>query len=159
MRACQERLRQKWIIPNRTSIKEIVFDIWPGLPMHMEVEASNETELMKFLDELDIDNTNIRYSSATGFYGEILGLTPNKINNETPDLSYATVKNVLGPFVNDKSKFTDILANQKKQLIKFGFGALLKPAKQTNKQNKVNETTNGKQPKNKKGKTIKKKLT
>jgi len=48
MKAYQERLRQKWIIPSRPEIKEIVFDIWPGLPMHMEVEADTETTLMNF---------------------------------------------------------------------------------------------------------------
>jgi hypothetical protein len=133
LKGYQERLRQKWIIPARPEIKEIVFDIWPGLPMHMEVEASTESDLTTFLDELGIDKTNIRYSSATGFYGEILGITPNKINNQTPDLSYGTVNTVLGPFVTDKRKFAKILAEQKKYLTRFGFKSLLDSDKKINK--------------------------
>ena len=54
MKAYQERLRQKWIIPSKPQIKEIVFDLWPGLPMHMEIEAETEKDLMNFLDELSI---------------------------------------------------------------------------------------------------------
>ena len=54
MKAYQERLRQKWIIPDRPEIKEIVFDMWPGVPMYMEVEAGTEKDLERFLDDLDI---------------------------------------------------------------------------------------------------------
>ena len=55
MKSYQERLRQKWIIPSKPEIKEIVFDIWPGLPPYMEIEAKTEQDLLQFLSDLNID--------------------------------------------------------------------------------------------------------
>ena len=92
MKAYQERLRQKWIIPDRPDIKEIVFDIWPGLPLYMEIEASTEKDLMKFLDELGVnDKANVRYGGASSFYEEILGVPKDVINNKTPKLDFKHV--------------------------------------------------------------------
>ena len=124
-KAYQEKLRQKWIIPSRPEIKEIVFDIWPGMPIYMEVEAESESVLMNFLTELGINKDKIRYSGASMFYNEILGINPDKINNNTPILNFATVKDVLHSSVNDKNKFNKILQQQKTYLQRFGFSSLL----------------------------------
>ena len=138
MKAYQERLRQKWIIPERPEIKEIVFDIWPGLPMHMEVEANTEENLMKFLNELDVDTKMVRYSGAGAFYNEILGVPIDIINNSTPMLDFKSVGKELEPNVTKKSEFNDILQKQKEQLVKFGFENLLQGAGKTKKTNKKN---------------------
>jgi len=129
MKSSQERLRQKWIIPNRPDIKEIVFDIWPGLPMHMEVEADSELNLMKFLSELDIKKDNIRYTNVSAIYEEVLGIKAEIINNNTPVINFATIQNLSN--VNDKDKFNQILSQQKSYLKRFGFDDLLNEKKQS----------------------------
>jgi hypothetical protein len=124
MKSYQERLRQKWIIPDRPTIKEIVFDIWPGLPMHMEVEAETEKDLMNFLSKLNINKDNIRYTSVAMFYEEILDFKSYKLNNKTPILNFASVESVLSSQVNNKDKFNEILDKQKNYLKRFGFESL-----------------------------------
>jgi hypothetical protein len=125
MKSYQERLRQKWIIPNRPDIKEIVFDIWPGLPIYMEIEATSEKSLNKILDELDTNKDMCRYSGAGMFYNEILGIPVDTINNHTPKLDFSSVGKLLKSDVTKKKEFNKILKEQKKDLIKFGFEKLL----------------------------------
>jgi hypothetical protein len=121
MKAYQERLRQKWIIPERPEIKEIVFDIWPGLPIYMEVEAKTEKDLLSFISELNVDSANIRYGGASSFYNEILGVPKDIINNATPKLDFKSVKTALGEHVSKKEEFKKILSTQKDLLKTVGF--------------------------------------
>jgi hypothetical protein len=135
MKAYQERLRQKWYIPNRPEIKEIVFDIWPGLPMYMEIEAKTENDLDKFLTELHIDKKNIRYSGVSVFYNEILGVSSDTINNDTPILDFKSVGDTLKSSVSDEAKFNTILENQRELLKNIGFKDLLNGGKKATKKN------------------------
>jgi adenylate cyclase class IV len=155
MKAYQERLRQKWIIPGRPEIKEIVFDIWPGLPMHMEIEAKSEQNLMDFISELGINKDNIRYSGAAMFYEEILGVEPNVINNETPQLNFATVKTALKPSSDNAEKFNKILEQQKSYLKLFGFESLLKGGKRHSKKHSKKSSKNHSKKHSKKSKKVK----
>ncbi len=138
MKAYQEKLRQKFIIPSRPEIKEIVFDIWPGLPMYMEVEANTEEELGQFLNDLDIDKKNIRYTNAGDIYVEILGITKDKINNNTPELKFSSVKSELN--LTDQ-KFDKILEQQKMYLKLFGFEELIGGRKVRKNSKKTNKKT------------------
>ena len=122
MKAYQERLRQKFIIPSRPEIKEVVFDMWPGLPMHMEIEAKTENDLNGFLDELGIDKKNIRYTNVSAIYEEVLGIKAEIINNNTPELKFSSVKSAL-KVIDDK--FDKILEQQKTYLKRFGFEELI----------------------------------
>ena len=113
MKSYQERLRQKWIIPNRPEIKEIVFDIWPGLPLYMEIEALSDKILMDFIDELGVDKKMIRYTGASAFYLEILGIPKDIINNQTPKLDFKTFESALSEHITKKDDFDKIYKEQK----------------------------------------------
>jgi len=129
MKAYQERLRQKWIIPNRPEIKEIVFDIWPGLPLYMEVEANTEKDLTNFLDEINVDKKMIRYTGASAFYEEIIGVSKDDINFNIPKLDFKHVNEILKEYVTKADEFNQILIKQKEFLSKIGFDKLFEGGK------------------------------
>ena len=104
--------------------------------MHMEIEADTENDLIKFLTDLNIDKNNIRYSGASMFYNEILGVDLDKINNNTPVLDFKSVKTELRNSINNKEKFNEILQEQIKQLRRFGFENLIGGKKLSKKQSK-----------------------
>ena len=143
MKAYQERLRQKWIIPGRPEIKEIVFDIWVGLPMHMEIEAATEKHLMDFIDEVGLDKNNVRYTGASKFYEEILSISTDNINNNTPLLDFKNALSQLSPHIKMdkidshiyKEKLQENIRKQREFLNKIGFANLYK---HENKQSSAN---------------------
>lgn len=141
MKAYQERLRQKWTIPGNSDIKEIVFDIWAGLPLYMEVEASSNEKLESFLSKLQIDKKNIRYEGATGFYKEVLGIPNDTINNEVKILDFKSAEKVLGEHTSDKSKLSKIISEQKELLTKIGFSNMLSGGRNKKTSRKSNKSS------------------
>ena len=67
-----EKIRELWTIPDMPSVKEIVFDEYPGLPMYMEVDAHTKEalkEAVKMLKLKDSDRIPERTDGYKHFYG------------------------------------------------------------------------------------------
>lgn len=111
-KAYQESYREKYIIPNRKTIHEIVFDDMPGLPTYMEIDCVDEDSLNEMIDILGLDKTKMRYGSFGLTYQEYYGIEQNVINN-TPMLTFGNIENELLPEKN-KELLKRIAKRQKK---------------------------------------------
>jgi hypothetical protein len=114
-KAVQETYREKWVIPAKPEIKEVTFDMIPGLPLYMEVEATSESVLNDFLDALGVDKSKMRTGAFSARYTEYYGISKTDIENNTPELTFADVHKHVKPVKNMKL-FKDTIALQRKQL-------------------------------------------
>lgn len=114
-KAVQETYREKWHIPARPEIKEVTFDMIPGLPLYMEVEAASEQVLDAFLTELGVDKTKMRTGAFSARFAEYYGISKGDIENNTPLLTFADVHKYVKPLKNTKL-FKDTITEQRKQL-------------------------------------------
>jgi hypothetical protein len=93
---------------------------------------------MNFIDEVGLDKNNVRYSGASKFYEEILTISLDNINNNTPALDFKTTLAQLTPHIKSDShiaKLKKIITQQHALLKRFGFATLYKA---TNKQSLSN---------------------
>lgn len=112
-KAIQETYREKWHLPAATGIKEITFDLVPGIPMYMEVEATSETELVRFLDMLGVPEDKKRTGAYSARYAEYYGIPKTVIENETPLLTFEDAAKSLKPTKN-AAMLKRVLAQQHK---------------------------------------------
>lgn len=129
-KAVQETYREKWHLPATTGIKEITFDLVPGLPMYMEVEATSEGELARFLDMLGVAEDKKRTGAYSARYAEYYGITKSVIENETPLLTFADAAKSLKPTKN-AAMLKRVLAQQLKLIGTKSVSRLGKSGKKT----------------------------
>ena len=112
-KAVQETYREKWHLPAETGVKEITFDLVPGLPMYMEIEATSEIELSGFLDMLGVAEDKKRTGAYSARYAEYYGIPKSVIENETPLLTFVDAAKSLKPTKN-AAMLKRVLAQQLK---------------------------------------------
>ena len=114
-KAIQETYREKWHLPAATGIKEVTFDLVPGIPMYMEVEATSESVLNGFLDMLGIPEDKKRTGAYSARYAEYYDIPKSVIENETPLLTFADAGKSLKPNKNH-AMLKRVLAEQRKMI-------------------------------------------
>ncbi len=114
-KAIQETYREKWHLPAATGIKEITFDLVPGLPMYMEIEATSESVLSGFLDMLGVPADKKRTGAYSARYDEYYGIPKSVIENETPLLTFADAGKSLKPKKN-QAMLKRVLAQQQRMI-------------------------------------------
>ena len=79
------KFREKWLVKG---CNEVVFDIWPGLPIIMEVDCKTEAGLIDVCNKLGLNHnegfTHSKYNELYGFDG--------KLTQGMPDLSFKNAK-------------------------------------------------------------------
>jgi adenylate cyclase class IV len=126
-KAIQETYREKWHLPAAAGIKEVTFDLVPGLPMYMEVEATSETVINGFLDMLGVPADKKRTGAYSAMYAEYYDIPKSVIENETPLLTFADAGKLLKPQKN-QAMLKRVLAQQHKLI-----GLTCKTTKSCNK--------------------------
>jgi hypothetical protein len=96
-KAFQESYREKWSHP---LVHEITFDIVPGLPIYMEIDCTSESNLNKVIELLNLNSEFKRFGAFDKTYLEYYGIETNVINDSTPFLTFANIKNEITPIKN-----------------------------------------------------------
>lgn len=99
------KYREKWTFPG---CHEVVFDIWPGLPIILEVDCTSEELLKKSCEKLDLD---IHQGFTQSKYDVVLGI-PNKITNAIPNLNFSNFKKLLKNHVKKNKTLFNSLNNK-----------------------------------------------
>ena len=86
------KYREKWVFPG---CHEAVFDLWPGLPIVLEIDCTSEKLLHKACEKLDLNINNDFTDSKYDMLFEI----PKKISQSFPDLNFNNFKKLLKPYV------------------------------------------------------------
>ena len=81
--------------------------------MYMEVEATSETELVRFLDMLGVPEDKKRTGAYSARYAEYYGIPKTVIENETPLLTFEDAAKSLKPTKN-AAMLKRVLAQQHK---------------------------------------------
>lgn len=111
----QETYRKKWGGSElaKHGIHEVTFDMIPGLPMYMEVEAESEAKLYSFLELLGTDSSKQRTGAFGSKYYEYYGIPESKMNNGTPVIDFTSTEENIIPVKNHKL-FKDTLVEQRR---------------------------------------------
>jgi adenylate cyclase, class 2 len=80
----QETKREMW---NYKDV-EISIDTWPGLDPYVEIESTSEQKVRKVSDLLGFDYSEAIFGAADVIYQQKLGITPDTINNHTPEITF-----------------------------------------------------------------------
>ena len=103
-----EKIREKYIYNNC----EIVFDMYPGLPEYMEIEADNIDNLNNFTILLNLDNNDHKWNSIPKLFDTIYGIKEN-----IPNLSFENMENKILPLIKkNKNIFENLIDIQKKYI-------------------------------------------
>ena len=105
-----EKMREIWKIKDT----EVIFDIGPGVPEIMEIEAKNKRKLDYIVNYLDIKNDIINKSKSVNKYKELYDFyIPLNI-----DLTFDNVKRKLSKYVKKNKKLFNKLVIENKKLYK-----------------------------------------
>ena len=96
-KAVQETMREKWNIPSRKDVYEIVFDMVPGIPTYMEIDCKSEAALNYVENKLGLDVTKRRYGSFDKQYLEYYGIPKDVINIHTPSITFSKIHKEIKP--------------------------------------------------------------
>jgi len=113
------KFREKWDVKG---CNEVVFDIWPGLPIIMEVDCKTEKGLLNLCYKLGLDSklgfTQNKYTHLYGF--------DSKITQKIPDLTFKNFKKLLrSHIVKNKKLFNSLNSNYYKSLLNKKYHHLL----------------------------------
>ena len=105
------KLREKWSF---SKCHEIVFDLWPGLPLAMEVDCGTEKDLINALKYLKIDlNDTFTNSKYEYLYG-----IPLRLTQSMSDLNFKNYKKYLQKHIKkNKNKFNTLSTNYYKSFM------------------------------------------
>jgi hypothetical protein len=96
------KFREKWEVKG---CNEVVFDIWPGLPLIMEVDCKSEAGLIALCSKLGLDHktgyTQNKYSEAYGM--------DNKITENITNLVFHNFKALLSAHIIKNKALFDTL--------------------------------------------------
>ena len=94
------KFREKWSF---SKCHEIVFDLWPGLPLIMEIDCISENTLNRAINHLGLD-INDSYTKSKYLYTYNI---PKKITQNMKNLNFKNFKKLLSKNVKkNKSIFT-----------------------------------------------------
>lgn len=96
-KAFHETFREKWTHP---LAHEITFDDIPGIPTYMEIDCTDESNLNRLIDMLELDRKNMRFGAYDNQYEEYYGIPRKVLNDETPSLTFKNIKNEINPTKN-----------------------------------------------------------
>jgi len=96
-KAFQETFREKWSHP---LAHEITFDDIPGIPTYMEIDCTDEINLNKLIERLELDKSKMRFGAFDLQYEEYYGIPKKVINDATPSLTFKNIKNEIKPIKN-----------------------------------------------------------
>lgn len=114
-KSIQETYREKWHIPKLPNIKEITFDMVPGLPLYMEIEASDGTSLEDILAKLAINKSQIKTGAFSARYEEYYNIPKTHIENNTPTITFADIHKYVKPAKN-AALFKRVIREQRAKL-------------------------------------------
>ena len=125
MKSFQQKLREKWILPKHPEIHEIVFDIWPGIPMYMEIEGTTASDIDKMIKLLQLNPDKKVIANGGEIFSKYWGITTDEINDMTPTLTFKDVKREMGTRIRKNIElFNSNLTTQEKIIRELGFGFL-----------------------------------
>jgi adenylate cyclase class 2 len=94
----QETKREKWTLPI-PGVKEIVFDEIPGLPPYVEIDCTTNRALSAAVKKLGLNPKDAKYGPYSNAFEELYGINRKLMNHKMPELTFTTVKTVVGPLV------------------------------------------------------------
>ena len=94
----QETRRETWSVPIK-GVKEIVFDYIPGLPPYVELDCTTNKILTALVKKLGFDPKDAKYGSYSNSFEELYGIPRKTMNNNIPELTFSSAKQVLGPLI------------------------------------------------------------
>lgn len=94
----QETRRETWSVPIK-GVKEIVFDYIPGLPPYVELDCTSNKILSTLVKKLGFDPKDAKYGSYSNSFEELYGIPRKTMNNNIPELTFSSAKQVLGPLI------------------------------------------------------------
>lgn len=106
-----EKLREKY----KYKDTEIVFDMYPGAPEYVEIEALDITELNNTCSLLNFDINKHSHKTLYSVWLDNFGVK-NKINN----LTFKNIEEKMKPFVKKNIETFEKLINFQKSLLKLG---------------------------------------
>lgn len=96
------KLREKWKFGK---CHEIVFDLWPGLPLVMEIDCASEKDLNNGIKFLQLNKKN---SFTKSKYDYLYGI-PKNITQKLGSLNFKNYKKQINKHIKkNKSKFTKL---------------------------------------------------
>jgi adenylate cyclase class 2 len=81
----QETKREAWSFDG----VEITIDTWPGLEPFIEIEGKEESSVRAVAEKLQLDYDQALFGSVDIIYDKKLGIPPEVINNQTPEITFA----------------------------------------------------------------------
>ena len=82
------KYREKWLVPET---HEVVFDIWPGLPISLEIDCESEENLKKTCKKLEL-NIDEGFTGSQYYY--LYGIKNDEMKN-FPNLNFLNFKKYL----------------------------------------------------------------
>jgi adenylate cyclase class IV len=106
------KYREKWSFPGAN---EIVFDLWPGLPIVLEIDCASESALKKTCEKLNLD---MNKSFTEYKYTHLFGIN-KKITEKIPYLNFLNYNKLLKKHViKNKELFNSLTKDYYNKFIK-----------------------------------------
>jgi len=84
-KAFQESRRELWLLDGA----EVTIDEWPFLEPFVEVEGVSEAAVKAVAEKLGFDYSLAKFCAVDVLYSEKYGLSFDRINNQTPEITFA----------------------------------------------------------------------
>lgn len=84
-KAFQESRRELWLLDG----VEVTIDEWPFLEPFVEVEGVSEAAVKAVAEKLGFDYSLAKFCAVDVLYSEKYGLSFDRINNQTPEITFA----------------------------------------------------------------------
>ena len=84
-KAFQESRRELWLLDG----VEVTIDEWPFLEPFVEVEGLSEAAVKAVVEKLGFDYSKAKFCAVDVLYNEKYGLSFDRINNQTPEITFA----------------------------------------------------------------------
>lgn len=95
-----EQYREEWRLEDRECVIDI--DWLPGLAPSLEIECSSDAEVRASAMDLGLDYESAVFGSYAAAYSRVYGFSQDVINNQIPELKFASVTRILDPYVHDE---------------------------------------------------------
>lgn len=105
------KFREKWEVKG---CHEVVFDLWPGLPLMMEVDCNTEKGLIDLCKKLEL---NIKDGFTESKYTNMYGFKP-EVTQKIPDLNFKNFRKKIKQYIiTNKSIFNTLNSKYYKKYI------------------------------------------
>ena len=99
------KYRDKWSL---VDTHEIVFDIWPGLPISLEIDCDSEKKLNNTCKKLDL---NIKDGFTGSQYNKLYEITNDQMK-KLPNINFNNFRKILKPHITKNNKIFNTLTKQ-----------------------------------------------